>query len=281
MTKNEVISLIKQDCDKDLHIHTVFSDGVLTPEQVVDRWQDEGKKVIAITDHDGIGGSIVAVDYAKDKAIKVISGIEFDSENELGKDLHILGYGIDFEDDNLQAELKKILEWRDERNNTILRALKDRGIEISDEEIYAVNDGRYVGKPTYARILVGRGMFPDLAAVFNEFYNKIPEIKAIRKKALPSHEVVDVIHRAGGIVVLAHPMEQMKTGESWEQFEPRLIEILDTFVGYGIDGIECYHPSASEENAEYLRKYAEAHNLLITRGSDFHFDGMNRRYTRD
>lgn len=281
MTKNEVISLIKKDCVKDMHIHTVFSDGVLTPEEVVDRWQSEGKEVIAITDHDGIGGSIVAVDYAKDKDIKVVPGIEFDSENDLGRDLHILGYGIDFYDDNLQVELKKILKWRGERNDTILRALKDQGISITDEEIYAVNEGRYVGKPTFARILVQRGLFPDLAAVFNNFFSKVPEIKGITKKALPSREVVDVIHKAGGVVVLAHPMEQMKTGENWEKFEPRLIEILDTFVEYGIDGIECYHPSATEENSEYLRKYAEAHNLLITRGSDFHFDGMNRRYTRD
>lgn len=281
MTKNEVISLIKKDCAKDMHIHTVFSDGMLTPEEVVDRWQFEGKEVIAITDHDGIGGSIVAVDYAKDKDIVVVPGIEFDSENELGKDLHILGYGIDFEDDNLQIELKKILEWRADRNNTILQALRDRGIEITDEEIYAVNEGRYIGKPTFARVLIQRGLYPDMAAAFNEFFSKVPEIKAIKKKALPSHEVVDVIHKAGGVVVLAHPMEQMRTGESWESFEPRLLEILDTFVGYGIDGIECYHPSASEENAEYLSLYAEAHNLLITRGSDFHFDGMNRRYTRD
>ena len=281
MTKNEVISLIKKDCVKDMHIHTVFSDGVLTPEEVVDRWQSEGKEVIAITDHDGIGGSIVAVDYAKNKDIKVVPGIEFDSENDLGRDLHILGYGIDFYDDNLQAELKKILKWRGERNDIILKALKDKGISITDEEIYAVNEGRYVGKPTFARILVQRGLFPDLAAVFNNFFSKVPEIKGITKKALPSREVVDVIHKAGGVVVLAHPMEQMKTGESWEKFESRLIEILDTFVEYGIDGIECYHPSATEENSEYLRKYAEAHNLLITRGSDFHFDGMNRRYTRD
>ena len=281
MTRNEVISLIKKDCDKDLHIHTVFSDGVLTPEEVVDRWQSEGKEVIAVTDHDGIDGSIVAVNYAKDKAIRVIPGIEFDSENDLGKDLHILGYGIDFEDSNLQAKLVKILEWRAERNDVILKALRDRGIEITDEEIYAVNEGRYVGKPTFARILIKRGIYPDMASAFNEFFSKVPGIKAIFKRALPSREVVDVIHHAGGVAILAHPMEQMKTGESWEDFEPRLLEILDTFVEYGIDGIECYHPSASEENSEYLRRYAEAHDLLITRGSDFHFDGMNRRYTRD
>lgn len=280
MEKNEVIKLIKEDVCKDLHIHTVFSDGVLTPEQVVDRWMAEGKKTIAITDHDGIDGSIVAVEYAKDKDINVIPGIEFDSANELGRHMHILGYGMDYYDDAMQSKLKQMLAWRKERNDSILAELRRQGIDITDEEIYAVNEGRYVGKPTFGRILVQRGMFKDLADAFNNLLSASAGFKAIKKQTLHSKEVVDTVHAAGGIVVLAHPMEQMKTGESWEEFEPRLIKLLDTFVEYGVDGIECWHPSASEENSEYLAKYADDHGLLKTWGSDFHFDGLNRIYTR-
>ncbi|MBQ0040867.1 MAG: PHP domain-containing protein [Clostridiales bacterium] len=280
MEKNEVIKLIKEDVCKDLHIHTVFSDGVLTPEQVVDRWMAEGKKTIAITDHDGIDGSIVAVEYAKDKDINVIPGIEFDSANELGRHMHILGYGMDYYDDAMQSKLKQMLAWRKERNDSILAELRRQGIDITDEEIYAVNEGRYVGKPTFGRILVQRGMFKDLADAFNNLLSASAGFKAIKKQTLHSKEVVETVHAAGGIVVLAHPMEQMKTGESWEEFEPRLIKLLDTFVEYGVDGIECWHPSASEENSEYLAKYADDHGLLKTWGSDFHFDGLNRIYTR-
>lgn len=281
LTNEEIIKLIKSDEEKDLHIHSVFSDGVLTPEEIVDRWMDEGKKTIAITDHDGIGGSIVAVKYAQNKPINVIPGIEFDSECELGKDLHILGYGIDFENDELHAKLKNILQWRAERNEKILLALEKMGHVITEEEINSINDGRYVGKPTFARVLVKRGLYKDLKEVFEKFFGNIPEIKNIKKVALSSKEVVDTIHAAGGLVVLAHPMEQMKSIESFEQFKPRLFNLLDSFVEYGIDGIECYHPSADEEQSELLRKYAESHGLLVTRGSDFHFDGLKRKYTRD
>lgn len=281
MSREEVISLIKSDLVRDLHIHTVYSDGVLTPEQVVDRWQEEGRQLIAITDHDGIDGSVAAMEYSKNKDITVISGIEFDSDNELGRNLHILGYGIDFNNEILKNRLEQIVVWRNARNEIILEAIRARGIDITDEEINAVNGGRYVGKPTFARVIVNRGLYHDLASVFNDFFGKDPSIKQIKKQALNSQVVVDAIHAAGGIAVLAHPMEQMKTGEIWEHFEPRLKTILDTFVEYGVEGIECYHPSASQENSEYLLKYAEDHNLLITRGSDFHFDGMNRKYTRD
>lgn len=281
ISKNEIIKLIESEEKKDLHLHTVYSDGVLTPEQLVDRWAEEGNRIIAVTDHDGIGGSIVAFDYAKDKDIIVIPGIEFDSENELGRDLHILGYGIDFDNEELNYKLDRILEWREERNAEIIDILHSKGIDVTEEEINAINDGRYIGKPTFARVLVNRGMYPNMRTAFEYLFSNEPRIKSIVKRTFPSREIVETIHQAGGIAILAHPMEQMRTGETFEEYEPRLLQLLDTFVEYGVDGIECYHPSASPEQAEYIRKYAEDRGLLITRGSDFHYDGLSRRYTMD
>ena len=281
MRIEEVIDLIRSDSRKDLHIHTVFSDGVRTPEEIVDEWEEKGFGVIAITDHDGIGGSVVALDYAADRNIAVIPGIEFDSDNILGRDLHILGYGIDLDNELLKSKLSQILEWRNERNARIGGELAKLGYPLTEEEIFEVNQGRYVGKPTFAKALVKKYDFASISEVFDKLFNGDEVIKNIDKTALASEDVVKTIHAAGGIAVLAHPMEQMKTGESWEHFEPRLLKILDTFVGYGIDGIECYHPSASEENAEYLRRYAKAHELLVTTGSDFHYDGLKRKYTQD
>lgn len=281
ISKDEVIRLIQSEDKKDLHLHTVYSDGVLTPEQLVDRWAAEGNKIIAVTDHDGIGGSIVAVEYVKDKDIIVIPGIEFDSENELGRDLHVLGYGIDFENKVLKERLDEILKWRSERNQEVMSILHNKGLDITDEEIYAVNEGRYVGKPTFAKVLVNRGLYPNMRTAFDALFSHDPDIHKINKHTLASKVVVDTIHEAGGLAVLAHPMEQMRTIETFEEYKPRLIHLLDTFVEYGIDGIECYHPSALEENAEFLRKYAESKNLLVTCGSDFHYDGLSRSYTID
>ncbi|MBQ6314591.1 MAG: PHP domain-containing protein, partial [Mogibacterium sp.] len=83
-----IAELIMSDMKKDLHIHTCYSDGIFTPEEVVDRWKAEGYKLIAITDHDGMDGSIIGMDYARGSGIMFISGIEFDSEDALGRDMH-------------------------------------------------------------------------------------------------------------------------------------------------------------------------------------------------
>ena len=95
LTSEELAELLQTDVKKDLHLHTYYSDGVLSPEEVTDRWASEGYKLIAVTDHDGIEGSLVALEYAADKDITVVPGIEFDSVDPLGRDLHILGYGFD------------------------------------------------------------------------------------------------------------------------------------------------------------------------------------------
>ena len=277
MTKSEIIAKINSEELKDLHIHTYFSDGNLSPEEVVDRWMKEGYRTIAITDHDGIEGSQLAFDYAASLDICVIPGIEFDSEDVLGRDLHILGYGIDYDSKEIRNNLQTVKKWRDERNEEIRRHISNRGYNISDEELYSINQGRYIGKPTFAQVLAKRGDFDSVEAAFNEL---MPRNMSIQKKALQSREVVEIIHKAGGIAVLAHPIEQKRHNETFEEYKPRLNTILDTFVKYGIDGIECYHPSASEVQSGYLRNYADRHGLIITRGSDFHGDFMNRDYSK-
>lgn len=277
MTRSEIIAKINSEELKDLHIHTCFSDGNLSPEKIVDRWMREGYRTIAITDHDGIDGSQIAVRYAANLDICVIPGIEFDSEDALGRDLHILGYGVDYDSEEIKDKLKIVKKWRDERNSEIREHIRERGYDISDEELYLINQGRYIGKPTFAQVLANRGDFESVEAAFDAL---MPRDMGIQKKALQSREVVEIIHRAGGIAVLAHPIEQKKHSETFEEYKPRLNIILDTFVEYEIDGIECYHPSASEVQSEYLRNYADKHGLLITRGSDFHGDLMNRDYSK-
>ena len=87
---------------------------------------------------------------------------------------------------------------------------------------------------------------------------------------MESRDVIDVIHTANGLAVMAHPMEQRRLDESFEEFKPRMYAIMDRMIEYGIDGIECFHPSASPEQSELLVAYAKEHGLMITRGSDFH-----------
>lgn len=265
----------------DLHIHSCFSDGKLTPQEIIDRWISKGYTKIAITDHDGIEGSRRGSLYSQNKEIEFIPGIEFDSEDEqIGYDLHILGYGIDYESKALNDALKQVRRWRDERNEKLINAIAELGYAISLQDVNNSTDSEYIGKPTIAKYLIAKGYVRDINEAFKKIIDNTPKADIGRKRALPSKFVIDVIHAAGGKAVLAHPMEQKRRDETWDEYKPRLRKILDIFVSYGIDGIECHHPSASEEQAAYLTEYAESHGLLKTRGSDFHSDEMKRDYSR-
>lgn len=271
--------MLQADVRKDLHIHTYYSDGVLSPEEVIDRWAAEGYKMAAVTDHDGIDGSLAALEYAADKDITVIPGIEFDSVDPLGRDLHILGYGFDPECPELIDALDNILLERAARNEAMLNELNKLGYSMTLDDIIKVNEGRFIGKPTFATVMVRKGYLSSNQEAFNTVFRE-PSMRRIRKKTLSSREVVELIHKSGGLAVLAHPMEQRHLDETYNQFRERLVIILERMREYGVDGIECYHPSADDVQAETLREYAVKHGLIVTRGSDFHSDYLNRDFSR-
>ena len=278
-TKDDMRALIESDLKKDLHMHTVFSDGALTPEELLDMRASQGYELLAITDHDGIGGSTRGASYAEKLGIKYIYGIEFDSEDELGKDLHMLGYGFDPHNEIMLDKLIYIIDERNDRNRRFMEALNKRGYNITDEEIKAVNDGRYVGKPTFAIVMMQKGIISSIPEAFATIFRE-PDLIEIKKTTLHSKDVIDTIHAAGGLAVMAHPMEQRNYDESFADFKPRLMKIMDRMVEYGIDGLECHHPSASPEQQEMLVAYAKEHGLMITRGSDFHSYEQRRDFER-
>ena len=274
--KDDMRALIESDLKKDLHMHTRFSDGELTPQELIDMRAEEGYELLAITDHDGIGGSVAGAPYAVSLGLQFIYGIEFDSEDVLGKDLHILGYGVDPHDEEFMDTLIYVTEERRNRNEKFRDCLNKRGYGITPEEIWNVNNGRYVGKPTFATVMVQKGIVKDVKEAFDTVF-KEKDLKAIKKITLPTQQVIEVIHKAGGLAVMAHPMEQRRPNESFEEFRPRLYELMDKMREYGIDGLECFHPSASPEQSELFVAYAKEHGLMITRGSDFH-SKENRNY---
>lgn len=277
--QQNIAGLLTSGEKSDLHIHTYYSDGDLSPEEIVDRWHAQGYKVISITDHDGIEGSLIGMNYAAGiKDITFILGVEFDSVDEAGKDIHILGYGFDHSNPELMNALHNILRSRAERNDRLMAAIEKLGYKITPDDVAKVNEGRYVGKPTFARILFNKGYTTDPQQAFRTIF-KDPSISRIDKETLRSDQVIDLIHTAGGLAVLAHPMEQRRTGEEYEAFLPRMYKLLDRMKGFGIDGIECRHPSANELQAELLSEYAEKYSLLKTGGSDFHTDRNPRDFS--
>ena len=277
--KQSIRALIESGLKRDLHMHTCYSDGSLMPEELVDLRASEGFELISITDHDGMEGSEIGRRYADKAGVSFISGIEFDTNDELGKDMHMLGYGFDYDNPKLRTVLLDIRLKRARRNDRMLKTLNRLGYEISLDDIGSINDGRYVGKPTFALLLCRKGYIerPDIA--FSTIFRE-PELREVIKETMASSDAIDLIHEAGGLAVLAHPMEQRHLFESFEDFRPRLYEILDKMRACGIDGLECHHPSASEEQQELLVEYADKYGLMITEGSDMHSPDVVRDYSR-
>lgn len=279
MSNEELARVLESDVKKDLHLHTYYSDGTLSPQEVIDRWAATDYRLIAITDHDGIEGSAEGIRYARDLDIDFIPGIEFDSADEVGRDMHILGYGFDYDSPELREALDWIILERAARNDRMLEAINGLGYDLSLDDLVRINEGRYIGKPTFARALVEKGYIENAETAFRTIFRE-PEVRRIRKKTLRSEEVIDIIHAAGGLAVLAHPMEQRHLDETYNQFRERLPIILDRMRSYGVDGIECFHPSADDVQAEVLEKYARKHDLIVTAGSDFHTDLHRRDFSR-
>lgn len=260
-------------------MHTVHSDGTLTPEELIDMRAAEGYELLSITDHDVSGGNTAGAKHAESIGVRFIPGIEFDSEDELGKDLHMLGYGFDPHDEIFMDKVLEVLDERNKRNERFRLALNKRGYGITNEDLKAINNGRYIGKPTFARVLVDKGIVSSVSEAFATIFRET-DLKAIKKVTMSSKDAIDTIHAAGGLAVMAHPMEQRKINESFEEYKPRLYRIMDRMIEYGIDGIECHHPSASPEQQELLVKYAKEHGMMITRGSDIHSPTLPRDYSR-
>ena len=277
--KDDLRALIESDLKKDLHMHTCYSDGAMSPQELICMRQSEGYELLAITDHDGIEGSVIGAPYADSLGIRFIYGIEFDSEDDIGKDLHMLGYGFDPQNQELKDALFGILMERAVRNDRYMKALNSRGYGITLDDIGSVNEGRFVGKPTFALILKRKGIVGSVQEAFSTIFRE-PDLRSIKKKTLSTKKVIELIHTAGGLAVLAHPLEQRHLDESFEEFEPRMYEILDRMVAYGIDGLECHHPSADDVQQEMLVAYAKEHGLMITRGSDFHSFETKRDFSR-
>lgn len=261
----------------DYHLHTYYSDGSMSPTEIVKRAKKMEYIEIAITDHDGIDGVKEAQIAGKALDINVMSGIELSAKYESEEfpeeiSLHILGYRIDIKNKELLAALADIREKRKERNEKLLRALADMGYELHDEDLYFSDEQDYLGKPLIARALVKKGFINHAKEAFEEGkFLEAPEIKKIRKEKISFEEAIKLIKGAGGIPVLAHPMKIRGIGERGSsEFFGNLDKILRKLKIAGLSGLECYHSDHTEEEALKMVEYAEKYHLHITQGSDYH-----------
>lgn len=243
----------------DLHIHTTASDGSLTPTQVVQLARKKGFSLIAVTDHDTMGGVAEALAAGKKYNVDVVPGVEISSGVTL--EVHMLGYGMSPDHPVMKAMMEDMRAARVERMERIIENLQKMGVPITVEEVEAVAGGA-IGRPHIAQVLIAHGLVPDVRTAFREYIGVGAKAYVERRK-MTSEQVIANIRDAGGVPVLAH-------GGLLRISEVELNQWIDSMAKKGLMGLECYHNAHTPQMERLLRAAAERNGLLVTGGSDFH-----------
>ena len=243
----------------DLHIHTTASDGSLTPTQVVQLARKKGFSLIAVTDHDTMGGVAEALEAGKKYNVDVVPGVEISSGVTL--EVHMLGYGMSPDHPVMKAMMEDMRAARVERMERIIENLQKMGVPITVEEVEAVAGGA-IGRPHIAQVLIAHGLVPDVRTAFREYIGVGAKAYVERRK-MTSEQVIANIRASGGVPVLAH-------GGLLRISEVELNQWIDSMAKKGLMGLECYHNAHTPQMERLLRAAAERNGLLVTGGSDFH-----------
>lgn len=248
----------------DLHIHTSFSDGVFSPEKIVNTARDAELGAIAITDHDNVLSYKIAKEYANNKSPEILPGVEINTIYK-GYEVHILGYFMDLNNSDFQKLIKSQQQARIKQTKEIIALLNKRaGIKITfDSIINQVAPGGSIGRPHIAKAITNVGGTSSVIEAYNKYINDDSNVYVQRKTVTP-FEAVEVIYEAGGIPVFAHPYD-VDIAE----------QLIKEMINFGLRGIEAYHRKHSPAIIEYFSTLAEKYGLIITGGSDFHAPNPN------
>ena len=245
----------------DFHMHSVYSDGIKTPKELLRHALDCNVSMMALTDHDEIDG-IKALRTAQEqldpeKTIKFINGCEFSADYK-DKSIHILGYRFDETNKELRDFIEYFKSKREERINEIIRRCNNAGYFISkDELLKKFPKTQAYGRPHIGQLLIDGGYAKDINDVFKDILRKdspcyVPKVK------IEVPYIIDIIHKAGGLAVMAHP--KLVTSDEY------VVEML----AYDFDGMEVYHTKHNDDDVKRYKALATEHNLFITGGSDYH-----------
>ena len=252
----------------DLHTHSYYSDGSLSPYELVKHARECGLRAISLTDHDTFNGVNEALAAGKELGVEVIPGIEF-SVVSTGE-THILGYGIDINEPNIVAGVEKARELRVINNHRTAEALQKIGFDITVEEARALSPAGNIGRAHFAKVMELKGYVSSVKEAFALYLQKgKPAFNSIR--LFQPEEAIDMIHKAGGKAFLAHLHLTRKTGDELEDYVKQLKSM-------GLDGIEGYYTDYDEAMESEYRQLAEKYGLLISGGTDFH--GANKPHIK-
>lgn len=245
----------------DFHIHSYFSDGIYSPEKLVDMVIEAGLEAVAITDHDNVLSYNIAKKYIDENNINLnlVRGIEVNTMYK-NTEIHILGYFPDPENGDFKELLKFQQNARVKQTKEILHLLsKKEKIDVKFEDIVKqVAPGGSIGRPHIAKAIANAGGTKSVMEAYDKYINDKSNVYVQRKTVSP-HDAVEIIYDAGGVPVIAHPYNIENAQD-----------LIKKLMQYGLRGIEAYHRRHTPAMVEYFSSMAEELGLIVTGGSDFH-----------
>lgn len=253
----------------DLHTHSTRSDGTLTPAELIRYAAQKGLAAIALTDHDTIDGIEEAVQAARSLSSQdpdalvpeVIPGVELSTEYR-GKDIHIVGLFIDWQNREFADRLRGFADARIYRNRKMCSLLTENGCPVSYEDLEAAFPDTVITRAHFAQYLLDRGMISSIDEAFRKLIGDDCPCFVPREKITP-HDAVRFLLRFGGVPILAHPLQ-------YKMSETELDALVASLTGLGLDGIEVYYSTHRQADTANLSRIAEKYGLLMSGGSDFH-----------
>lgn len=250
----------------DLHVHSTVSDGTLTPSELALYAKAKGLSAIALTDHDTIDGVEECRQKGLEVGVIVVPGIEL-SADFYGKELHILGYYLDHHNALLKQKLEELVVARSARNHEMLDKLASLGMPLNPEELYEDSeDNTILTRAHIAKAMLKKGYVNDRKEAFSRYIGD-GKPAYVPKRHFTTKACIDLIHEAGGLAVLAHPMLY-----GYDQKD--VTNVIRGLSSEGLDGVECIYSTHSKDEAAHLLQICLNLKLFPTGGSDFH--GQNK-----
>ncbi len=245
----------------DLHVHSNASDGSLSPSEVADEAIRMGLSAIALTDHDTVDGVAEIINYTKDKPLEVVPGIELSCYYQK-REIHILGYYVDYTNPKLQEELAILKAAREGRNEKMIALMQADGLPVTMEKLLHGNPDSVITRAHFARVLVEEGVCKDKDIAFRKYIG-IGCKYYLPKPQVTCETAMRILTTYSKAAFLAHPLLYHF---GYTQIE----ELLIYLKSLGLKGVEAYHSSNNRFECEKIRSLATKHGLAISGGSDFH-----------
>lgn len=243
----------------DLHTHSTFSDGTFTPSQLVKYAEEKGLKAFALTDHDTTEG----VKEAKsiETNVEVISGVEISTRYDK-KEIHIVGLYVNENDADLNKQLKYYREKRVTRNFEILEKLNSLGVDITIDDVKESCTGDVISRAHIAKALVSKGFVGSYTEAFDRYLGD-NKCAYVPRETLNYEESMELITKAGGVPVLAHPLLYKMSDTNLENMMVKLRQ-------KGLKAVEVYYSTHSNSDTQHIMAMANRVGLIYSGGSDFH-----------